>query len=82
MPLWEPMKTTIDIPEKELNDAMRFTKAKTKREAVNAAITEFNRQRRVEEVVKMFGTFKSLPSNEELEAEQMRDQEERLRGAG
>ena len=27
------MKTTVDIPENELKDAMRFTKAKTKREA-------------------------------------------------
>src|SRR5262245_27455460 len=26
------MKTTVDIPENELKDAMRFTKAKTKRE--------------------------------------------------
>ncbi len=28
------MKTTIDIPENELRDAIRFTKARTKREAV------------------------------------------------
>ena len=28
------MKTTVDIPEDELKDAMRFTKAKTKRAAV------------------------------------------------
>ena len=28
------MKTTIDIPEDELRDAMRFTRATTKREAV------------------------------------------------
>ena len=28
------MKTTIDIPEKELKDAIRFTGATTKREAV------------------------------------------------
>ncbi len=74
------MKTTIDIPEEELEAAMRFTKAKTKREAVNVALAEFNRRRRAEEVIKLFGTFKSLPTNEELEAEQMRHQEERLRG--
>ncbi len=75
------MKTTIDIPEKELKAAIRFTKAKTKREAVNAAISEFNRRMRAEEVIKTFGTFKSLPTNEELEAEQMRLQEEKLRGS-
>ena len=74
------MKTTIDIPEKELEAVMRFTKAKTKREAVNVALAEFNRRQRVEEVIKLFGTFKSMPTNEELEAAQMRDQKERLRG--
>lgn len=74
------MKTTIDIPEKELKDAMRFTKAKTKREAVNAAIAEFNRQRRVEAVVKTFGTW-DIATNEEIEAEQLAHQEARLRGA-
>ncbi len=74
------MKTTIDIPEKELKDVMRFTKAKTKREAVNAALAEFNRQQRVEGVIKFLGTFKSMPTNEELEAEQLRHQEERARG--
>jgi Arc/MetJ family transcription regulator len=74
------MKTTIDIPEKELRDAMRFTKAKTKREAVNAALAEFNRRRRAEQVIKLLGTFESMPTNEELEAEQMRNQVERSRG--
>ena len=34
------MKTTIDIPEKELEDAMRFTRATTKREAVVTALKD------------------------------------------
>jgi Arc/MetJ family transcription regulator len=75
------MKTTIDIPEKELKEAMRFTKAKTKREAVNTALAEFNRRKRVEELSKHFGTFTSLMTNDEMEAEQLRHQEERLRGS-
>jgi Arc/MetJ family transcription regulator len=37
------MKTTIDIPEKELQDAMELTGARSKREAVVTALTEFNR---------------------------------------
>ena len=73
------MKTTIDIPEKELKDAMRFTKAKTKREAVNVALTEFNRRKRAEEVIATFGTW-NIRSNEEIETEQLRHQKERLRG--
>ena len=43
------MKTTIDIPENELREVMRFTKAKTKREAVKV-LEEFNRRRRMAEL--------------------------------
>ncbi len=63
------MKTTIDIPEKELTDAMRFTKAKTKREAVVKVLEDFNRRRRMAELVKYSGTFSdSFPTNEQIEA--------------
>src|SRR5687768_7823555 len=51
------MKTTIDIPENELRDAMRFTRATTKREAVVKVLEEFNRRRRMAELVKHAGTF-------------------------
>jgi uncharacterized protein VirK/YbjX len=61
------MKTTIDIPEKELKDAMKFTKSKTKREAVVHAIVDFNRRQRLSELTKHFGTFKSLMTNDEIE---------------
>ena len=63
------MKTTVDIPEGELRDAMRFTKAKTKREAVVRVLEEFNRRRRMAELVKYSGTFSnSFPTNDEIEA--------------
>ncbi len=63
------MKTTVDIPEGELKDAMRFTKAKTKREAVVQVLEEFNRRRRMAELVKYAGTFSdSFPTNDEIEA--------------
>lgn len=61
------MKTTIDIPESALADAMRFTGAKTKREAVVKALEEFNRLRRVKEVVAGFGSW-DFASNDEIEA--------------
>lgn len=79
-PLLEGMKTTIDIPEKELKDAMRFTKAKTKREAVNTAIAEFNRRQRAAAIVKTFGTWE-MASNDEIEAEQLAAEAERRHGA-
>ena len=62
------MKTTIDIPENELRDAMRFTHATTKREAVVKVLEEFNR-RRLAELVKYSGTFSDrFPTNDEIEA--------------
>ena len=63
----DSMKTTIDIPDEVLASAMRFTGAKTKREAVVKAIEEFNRSRRVEKILELAGTFPDFPSNEELE---------------
>jgi hypothetical protein len=63
------MKTTVDIPDKELRDAMRFTKAKTKREAIVTALEDFNRRRRMAELVKYAGTFSNgFPTNDEIEA--------------
>jgi hypothetical protein len=63
------MKTTVDIPEGELKDAMRFTKAKTKREAVVTVLEEFNRRHRMAELVRYSGTFSDdFPSNDEIES--------------
>jgi len=61
------MKTTIDIPDQLLADAMRFTGAKTKRDAVVHAIEAFNRQQLVKEVVASFGTW-DMATNDEIEA--------------
>ena len=63
------MKTTVDIPEGELRDAMRFTRARTKREAVVKVLEELNRRRRMAELVKYAGTFgDAFPTNDEIEA--------------
>ena len=61
------MKTTVEIPDGELRDLMSFTRAKTKREAIVAAITDFNRRRRMSLLVKHSGAFRSLSTNEEIE---------------
>lgn len=63
------MKTTIDIPDAALEDAMRFTGAKTKREAVLTALEEFNRRRRVDQFIReAAGSMPDFPSNDEVEA--------------
>ncbi|MEX1136031.1 MAG: type II toxin-antitoxin system VapB family antitoxin [Balneolales bacterium] len=56
-----------DIPEKELKEAMKYSGAKIKREAILVALQEFNRRKRAEEAVKIFGTFSSIVTNEEIE---------------
>ena len=62
------LKTTIDIPDEELRDVLKFTKAKTKRAAINVAVAEFNRRKRQSDLVKYFGTCKNLMTIEELMA--------------
>jgi|LakMenEpi03Aug12_release.lakeMendotaPanAssembly.Ray.scaffolds.fasta_scaffold433559_1 hypothetical protein len=59
----ENMKITIDIPEGELKDAMRFTEAKTKSGAVRVALTEFNRRRRMSALVRHSRSFTDYPSH-------------------
>jgi Arc/MetJ family transcription regulator len=66
------LKTTIDIPDDELRDVIRFTRARTKREAVVAAITDFNRRRRLAEVVKHAGTCDDVITVEELQSQRRR----------
>jgi hypothetical protein len=62
------VKTTVDIPERELEDAIRFTKAKTKREAIVGAIVDFNRRMRMAELVRYADTCDDLMTPEELQA--------------
>jgi hypothetical protein len=78
MVILDSMKTTIDIPDDLLADAMKFTGAKTKRDAVVKAIESFNRLQLVKEVVANFGTL-DFATNEEIEAGDMEELSSRLR---
>jgi Arc/MetJ family transcription regulator len=81
MAYYGSMKTTIDIPDNELRDAMRFTRAATKREAVVKILAEFNRRQRMAELVKYSGTFSDrFPTNDEIETIDAR--RERVLNAG
>ncbi len=55
------------VPEDELEGAIRFTKAKTKREAIVRAVAGFNR-RRMAELVQYAGTCPGLIAPQELQA--------------
>jgi Arc/MetJ family transcription regulator len=60
------MKTTIDIPENELLEAIRHTGAKTKRAAVVFALQDFNRRRRLAALTGMLGTFTDFMTQDDL----------------
>jgi Arc/MetJ family transcription regulator len=60
------MKTTIDIPDDLMKDAMRITNATTKRDAVVGAMEALVRQDRKREVLAMLGTFENMMTLDEL----------------
>jgi Arc/MetJ family transcription regulator len=68
------MKTTIDIPQDALEEAMRFTGAKTKREAVVTAVEHFNRLQRLEKLnARVRGRFRDMMTAGELRARRAAD---------
>lgn len=62
----DSMKTTIDIPDDELREALEHTGAKTKREAVVTAIADYNRRQRLARLAARFGTFERFMPHGEL----------------
>lgn len=62
------MKTTVDIPKKTLQEAMRHSGAATEGQAVVAAIEEYNRRHRRTRLAAELGTFEGFLKRSELEA--------------
>jgi Arc/MetJ family transcription regulator len=61
------VKTTIDIPEELLREAIKLTGAKTKREAVVTAVHEFNRRCRLQDMAeRLHGSCPGFMSQKEL----------------
>lgn len=60
------MKTTIDIPDEDLRDLLAFTQARTKKQAVLAAVRDFNRRSRMKNLCPMLGTFENFMTSAEL----------------
>jgi Arc/MetJ family transcription regulator len=61
------MKTTIDIPDKALQEVIKLTGAKTKRDAVVTAVEDFNRRHRLEEMAgRLYGSCPDFMSQEDL----------------
>jgi Arc/MetJ family transcription regulator len=63
------VKTTIDIPEGVLEEVIKFTGAKTKREAVVTALERFNRLKRLEQLnARVRGQFSEFMTSADLKA--------------
>jgi Arc/MetJ family transcription regulator len=60
------MKTTIDIPKKLLNSVAKYSKARTKREAVLTAMQEYAHRRRLGELAPRLGQSETFMSSEQL----------------
>jgi hypothetical protein len=77
------MKTTVDIPDKLLREAMQYSKAATKREAVLAALEDFNQRHRQADLIKHLGTLKDFITPAELaESRSSRDRRRERQGGG
>jgi Arc/MetJ family transcription regulator len=61
------MKTTIDIPEKLMSEAIRLTGAKTKKQAILTAVEKHNRLQRLAALnARIRGTFKDFMTQDDL----------------
>ncbi len=60
------MKTTIDIPDELVREAMEGSGAKTKREVVMLALQDFNRRIRQARLAEELGNSDTFMSFEEL----------------
>lgn len=66
------MKITADIPDEELEALMRHTRAVIKRDAINTAIADYNRRRRMAALIEHARKAESLVSPDELPARRRR----------
>ena len=60
------MKTTVDIPEEILKEAMEYSRARTKREAILRAIEDFNKRKRLAKISNILGTFEDFMTRADL----------------
>jgi Arc/MetJ family transcription regulator len=61
------VKTTIDIPEKVLAEAIKHTGAKTKKDAILTAVEKYNKLRRLAALnARIRGSFKEFMTQDDL----------------
>lgn len=63
------MKTTLNIPNRLLDEAIKLAKSKTKKDAVIIALEDFVRKKRIEDALEMEGKLKFKEGWEKLRHE-------------
>jgi len=61
------MRTTIDLDDSIIKNAMKITGAKTKKEVVHIALGELIRKQNQEKITKLRGTFPDMPTAANLQ---------------
>lgn len=61
------MRTTLEIDERLLNEAIKLTKIGTKRELIRVSLEELIRQKRIERLISSLGKFSLKLTPEDLE---------------
>ena len=61
------MRSTIDIDEKLIKEAQKLVKVQTKKELINLSLKELIRQKRIERLIKRYGTSPVNLTLKELE---------------
>jgi putative antitoxin of VapBC-like toxin-antitoxin system len=56
------MPTNLDIDDRLIDEAQKLGRHRTKRETVNAALDEYIRRRKQQQVVSVFGTIDYDPA--------------------
>jgi|AP82_1055514.scaffolds.fasta_scaffold518807_2 Arc/MetJ family transcription regulator len=70
------MRTTLDVDPKLLDEVVETTGERSKSAAVNKALAEYVRRRRVAELREMAGTIDLVDNLKELEALELKELEQ------
>ena len=69
------MRTTLEVDEKLLKDVLALTGEKSKGKALNRALREFVRRKRIEEMKALAGSIDLVDNLKELEELELRELE-------
>ncbi len=67
------MKTTIELSDRVMEQAMLYTAATTKKDAIRIAVEDYNRRQRLKKLAAQLGTFDGFLSPEELSRQREMD---------